>query len=243
VAPSKSSEPGGGSARARRSLVENEIYEQATKLFTERGFASTTLQDIADALGVTRPAIYYYFKSKEAILARLVQDITQEAAADLQETATRTDLTPPERLEALARLTATRIASRSDRFQLLVKSESELPDELARAHREARREVLAAFRHVVEEGVHGGEFRQIDPRMGALGVLGICTWVAWWRRPDDDVGQVADVLAGMAVASLRSSEARRPGAPGTLGAIELLREDVDRLERLVRSSEAEDDAR
>ena len=58
-----------GPRTARRELVENEIYEQAIRLFAERGFAGTSLQDIADALGITRPALYYYVKSKDELLA------------------------------------------------------------------------------------------------------------------------------------------------------------------------------
>ena len=46
-----------GRASTRRALVEQEIYEQATRLFAERGFAGTSFQDIADAVGLTRPAL------------------------------------------------------------------------------------------------------------------------------------------------------------------------------------------
>jgi AcrR family transcriptional regulator len=64
--------------KARRELVENEIYEHATRLFAERGFAGTRLQDIADALGITRLALYYYVKSKDELLAKLVTEVTQD---------------------------------------------------------------------------------------------------------------------------------------------------------------------
>ena len=48
----------------------------ATNLFAERGFAGTNLQDIAEATGLTRPALYHYFKSKESLLSRLVAELT-----------------------------------------------------------------------------------------------------------------------------------------------------------------------
>src|SRR5438034_192170 len=69
-----------GASTARRELVENEIYEHAIRLFAERGFAGTSLQDIADALGVTRPALYYYVKSKDELLAKLAADVARIAA-------------------------------------------------------------------------------------------------------------------------------------------------------------------
>ena len=64
--------PAGVRGSTRRELVENEMYEHAARLFAERGFAGTSLQDVADAMGVTRPALYYYVKSKDELLSKLV---------------------------------------------------------------------------------------------------------------------------------------------------------------------------
>ena len=77
----------GAASTARRELVENELYEHATRLFAERGFAGTSLQDIADALGITRPALYYYVKSKDELLAKLVTEVTQGPLDELQKIA------------------------------------------------------------------------------------------------------------------------------------------------------------
>ncbi len=217
----------------RRGLIENEIYEHATRLFAERGFAGTTLQDIADALGVTRPALYYYFKSKDEILAKLVHEITETSAADLHEIAQQAPASPTAKLRAVAYSTASRIATHADRFRLLVKSEAELPEEIGRAHHEARRAVLAVFTDVVEDGIRSGEFRPIDARTAALGILGTCNWVAWWYRPGDDVDAVATTLADMAVASVARADHRRLEAEGPAGVLALLREDIAHLERLL----------
>ncbi len=80
-----------GAPTARRELVENEIYEHAIRLFAERGFAGTSLQDIADALGITRPALYYYVKSKDELLAKLAADVAGGSAAQITELAARPD--------------------------------------------------------------------------------------------------------------------------------------------------------
>src|ERR1700751_1024305 len=62
-----------GRAGLRRRLVEQEILERAAELFAERGFSGATVQDLADALGVSRPALYYYAKSKDVLLEQLVE--------------------------------------------------------------------------------------------------------------------------------------------------------------------------
>ena len=88
-----SGEPRAGrSGTARRELVENEIYEHATRLFAERGFAGTSLQDIADAMGMTRPALYYYVKSKDELLAKLVTEVTDGPRGELTELVARDEL-------------------------------------------------------------------------------------------------------------------------------------------------------
>jgi hypothetical protein len=94
--------------------------------------------------------------------------------------------------------------------------------------------VLAAFVQVIQDGIRTGDFRPVDARTAALGVLGICNWVAWWFRPGDDMDMVADTLADMAVASVCRAEHRLPQAQGPAGAIALLREDIDHLEQLLR---------
>ena len=115
-----------GRTSARRELVEAQIYEQATRLFAERGFAGTSLQDVADAMGMTRPALYYYVRNKDQLLARLVTEITEGPAEAAEEIAGR-DLDATAKLRALVRLIAARQAHNAARFRLVIRSESELP--------------------------------------------------------------------------------------------------------------------
>jgi AcrR family transcriptional regulator len=220
---------------SRRELVENEMYEQATRLFAERGFAGTSLQDIADAIGVTRPALYYYVKSKEELLAKLVSDVTHGPLYEMQELVAHADPDPTGRLRMLVEAIVRRRATQPARFRLLIRSESDLPDELTEAYEHSRRATLRTVAEVIEEGIKAGQFRPVDARVAALGVLGICNWVAWWIRPDgrDDVEAVTAQLAEMAVAALHRRDGRTREGEGPLAVLKLVRQDLDRLERLL----------
>ncbi len=236
TSPAMTAEAGrdpGGRGTARRELVENEIYEQASRLFAERGFAGTSFQDIADAVGLTRPALYYYVKSKDGLLEKLVSDITEVSAADARAVAARQDLDAPGKLHMIVLTSATRHTAHPARFQLLIRSEAELPPPLAKAHAKAQRAVLKALASVIEEGISTGLFRPVDARVAALGVLGMVNWISWWFRPGgrDSAAAVAGQLADMAVNSLKSGNSRRPEDPGAI--VELLREDLMYLERLL----------
>lgn len=228
-----------GEARTgpRRELVEKQIFAEATRLFAERGFARTTLQDIADATGLTRPALYHYVANKNELLARLVSETTQTPADHLRKINDRLDLRPSEKLRSMATTIALHQARNPNQFQLIVRSEAELPPYLARTFEQGRRQVLKEFIRVIEDGISAGELRPIDSRSAALGIIGMLNWIAWWHQPGNARNDetVAKQLGDMARRSLeRGHGSDGPVAEdGPARAIARLREDVDYLERLI----------
>lgn len=214
----------------RRGLVVQEIYDQATRLFAERGFAGTSFQDIADAVGLTRPALYHYVSSKDELLAKLVAEITQDTAEQLAAIASDADLDAAEKLHEMVLRMARGQGEHADRFRLLIRSEADLPEGLAATHAAGRRSVLRSVATVIEAGVASGLFRHVDARIAALGIVGMSNWMAWWYRNDgrDDLERVCRELSGMAVAGLRADGEARPVASAS-EALGVLREDVERL--------------
>lgn len=227
--------PARAASTARRELVENEIYEHATRLFAERGFAGTSLQDVADALGITRPALYYYVKSKDELLAKLVAEVTDGPLQELTALLERPGLDPVQKLRGTVEVIVARQLRQPERFRLLIRSEAELSPELTAAYDASRRAVLKAVAAVVEEGVRAGRFRPVDPRLAALGVLGMCNWVAWWYHPGGATGPEAVVahFADMAVGALQRPDHHVPEDGGPAAALRMLRQDIDHLERLL----------
>ena len=228
------SAPPEGRANTRRALVEQEIYEQATRLFAERGFAGTSFQDIADAVGLTRPALYHYVRNKEELLARLVAEFTEDPAADIAAVADRPDTDPARKIHDIVTETVLRQGENGDRFRLLIQSEADLPADIAAKYAANRRAVLRSIAGVIGDGVRSGVFRDVDARVAALGVLGIMNWVAWWYQPGghDDLAAIGEELAALAVSGLRRSgdgSAARTPTEAIVG----LRADLDRLERLL----------
>ena len=72
--------PAGTSApQPRRALVEDQIKNAAAGMFLANGIANTSLGDIATALGVTRTALYHYYKSKDELLVALIRECAADA--------------------------------------------------------------------------------------------------------------------------------------------------------------------
>ncbi|HET6736293.1 TetR/AcrR family transcriptional regulator [Mycobacterium sp.] len=230
---------GAGASSVRKELVENQMYETAAKLFAHRGFAGTSLQDIADEMGITRPALYYYVKSKDDLLAKLITEITEGSTSQILAVATDPELDAAQKLSRIAYLMAHNRAMQPTRFLLLSRSEAELSDTLAEVHEKTKRAMLRSLIGVIDQGVEAGHFRPVNPRSAALAVIGMCNWVASWFHEDDAAGaeQVASDIADLALASVVQSPDRVTAATGPRAAAALLRQDLAFLERLLDDSD------
>lgn len=225
--------PVGKKARVRRTLVETEIHEQATRLFAERGYAGTNFQDIADAVGLTRPALYHYVKSKDELLAKLVAEITVVAASDIAAIADR-DATATERIRAIVEMLVRQQGEQGERFRLLLRSEADLPDSVAESYNENRRSLLRSVTGVIDQGIARGEFRAVSPAVAAFGIIGMVNWVAWWYHSGSpyDLDTVCADLSDLAVHGIAAEEGR-PSSSTPRDALNGVRRELDRLAGLL----------
>lgn len=223
--------------KVRRDLVSMELLETASALFAEKGFSGTTLQDIADAMGVSRPALYNYVPSKEALLQRLVETSTQDTATALAAIRADQSLDPAQKLRQAVNDMVERVAENPARFMLLDRSEGHLPESVGVEHRNLKRRVLRELRAIIAEGVETGVFRPVDEDVMAFAVLGMCNWVAWWYRPSRNGTheRISETFSEFVLRGLVHGDGQEPSVEG---AIAQMREDLARLERMVASSKA-----
>jgi AcrR family transcriptional regulator len=235
--PKSTSGRGNGHRNRRGDLVENELYKRAAELFAQRGFAGTTLQDIADAMGTSRTALYYYVKNKDDLLGKLVAEVSQELAGALRAIRRKADLSPEDQLHQMAQTMVSWMASRSVRFRLLILSEQDLPPDLARTHRNAKRTIRDELAAVIAEGVRSGVFRPVDEQVAAYAIVGMCNWTAWWFRPGPDhpTEPVVEQIAEMALHSLRWPDEERHKPEGTAGALARLEAELGSLKRMLQA--------
>jgi len=230
----KASKP---SANGKKELLRQTMLDAAAKLFAERGFAGTNLQDIADALGTSRPLLYYYFPNKEEILASLVEEVTVSSQHQSTRIAVSTDTNPGETLRFMTASHAKLLLDHAVAFRVVDRSEADLPAAIRKVHDTAKRAVFDNFSSVIARGAQIGHFRPVDPQLSAFGILGMCSWTAWWFKPSGRLSlqQVADGIADLAVHSVQRQEARRPKTSAISDALQILREDIDHLELVTKS--------
>jgi AcrR family transcriptional regulator len=221
---------------ARRELIEGELFEKSSQLFAAKGFAGTTLQDIADAVGVSRPTLYHYIQSKDELLDRVVRDMTDMAAQLVDSVTTEIDDDPEDKLRRLIHAMVELVGNHPAQFRLLAQSESALPEELAARHRRNRHKVLDAVIDIVESGKKQARFRPVDSRTAALTIIGSWNSVAsWYHR--GDLGGIATEISELGVRSLLVPSHMAVDRPQQL--IDLARDALDRLSATIDSSDTD----
>lgn len=219
----------------KKELLRRTVLEAAARLFAERGFGGTNLQDIASELGISRPALYYYFKSKEDILASLVDEVTVFSGQQSTRLAERTDFNPGDTLRTMVFSHAMWLLEHTVEFRVVDRTENDLPLSVRKSHDRAKRSLLDNFTRTIERGIELGHFRPVDPQIAAFGMIGMCSWTAWWFKADGRMTaeQIAGAIADMAVSAVKRGDGKRPKEFALADVISMLRDDLSHLERLV----------
>ena len=154
--------PADGRKNGSKSRVKEPIVAAAAELFRERGFASTSMQDIADAVGLSRPALYYHFGNKDEILESLVEEITLKTARDTARLAEGGG-DPAETLRRMVRAYALWILRHPQHFTVLQRDERSLPDRVRTVQEQGKRELLDAFTRLLRAGSRRGGSACLTP--------------------------------------------------------------------------------
>ncbi|MCC6009343.1 MAG: TetR family transcriptional regulator [Rhodobacteraceae bacterium] len=177
-----------GRARARPDSTRRAaILRQATEIFERKGFEQTTIEDIAEAVGVTREAVYYYFRDKAEILAEVIRPESEY----LLYSARRIAALP---MSPRARLVLA-VENHMMRFNPNYLSMAVAVRELGRRGHDPRMAALrivwarysAIWVRLIEEGQRAGEVPAgLNPKHAAYGILGMCNSASGWFRPGPD---------------------------------------------------------
>ncbi|MHB1844684.1 MAG: TetR/AcrR family transcriptional regulator [Deltaproteobacteria bacterium] len=157
--------------RAEQMDMRQRLLGEATRLFAARGFDGTTLQDVADAVGVSKPAVLHHFASKdtlrEAVLAALL-DPWKETLPRILLAATATD----DRFDALLGELRRFFSDAPDRARVVLRELLDRPDAMRRLMRGAVRPWLTAIAGYVRRGQERGRhFADVDAEAYVLHVL------------------------------------------------------------------------
>ncbi len=182
----------------RTRLTQKAIVEVAAELFARNGFGATSLDDIAEILGVTKPALYYHIKNKEEILrliCLLILNVAEEPLLHIVES----DLPPVEKLRRAIEHHIAIAADRSPALSVFYREQQHLTGPFAKEIALRKKDYEHYFQRILEEGQATGAFKAIDSKIVTFGLLGMCHWLAQWYKPYGRYTpqQIAEIFANM----------------------------------------------
>lgn len=199
-----------GTAVAVRAR-ETDLLRAATRLFRERGFHATSMQDLAEALGMNRGSLYHYIESKDDLLWSILSNALDLLFARV-EPMLNGDGEAAQRLANGVREHLHVAADHADELSLVQIELRSLTDERRRAMIQRRNAYEDLWRNALNDGIATGQLRQdADVRLAGIGILSACNWFTQWYRPDGPM-TVDEIADGFIALFLQGVQARGAAA-------------------------------
>lgn len=184
---------------------KEQVIRSAAELFREKGYAASSMRDLAQKLGIEAASLYSHIKSKEEILHNLCFDMATEFRKSLVEVE-KMKVSASEKLkrgiighiEVMAKdLTASAVFMNEHRHL----SQPSLRDFLL-----LRINYINRFKTIIEEGIEKGEFKEtIDKKLAVMTLFSSLNWMPMWYDPSSAIepSQIGQQLAEMLINGLK----------------------------------------
>lgn len=190
------------------------ICTVAQALFAKRGFAGTTIREIADQTGVNSGLLYHYYPNKEALYLSLLEAAVSELVTQVEHIAASTD-TPEEKIRQIVQAFLAHFQAHPQRFQLIQRAVDEYsPAAQALAQRWFAR-AFAAFHTITTDGVQQGLFKPLPPPLLSFAIVGLLQQTMRLHKLVGDISPelsgayLFEELADLIVALLRTDTPRQ----------------------------------
>jgi AcrR family transcriptional regulator len=183
-----------------------QIEDVASTLFSRRGYAATSMRDIAKALDLQGGSLYAHIPSKEAVLAAIVEEAAEDFHAAVRPIAERQGPAAG-RLSEMVAAHIRVVTGGRERAKVFLFEWTFLGQERREAVARSRLAYQGYFERVIAQGVATGELEAPDPGLAAVFVLSAMNAMAHWYRPDGPLSPeaLADHYADLFLAGLHGA--------------------------------------
>jgi AcrR family transcriptional regulator len=161
---------------------EQEILQAAADLFFEKGFHATSLEDIAQIVGIRKSGLYHYSQTKDELLFDVLQQGMQILLDELQTICGSKDGST-EKLRRAVENHVRKIDTHRSVMGVILREDRSVSPQRRESYLAMRDAYEGLFRGLVREGVEAGVFRECNPATTTRAILGMCSWLAVWYRP------------------------------------------------------------
>ena len=169
--------------RAPEGVQRFRILESSARLFAHQGFESTSINEIADEVSLSKATIYHYFTGKEDIYSEIILDTLDRLFPFVRDAIKRKD-TAATRLVAAMEAHAQYFEDNFWGFTAMLIGFGGIRELNRRARAIALRDSYEALlRYIITAGIASGEFRPVDAAVASRAVLSMLNWMVRWYKP------------------------------------------------------------
>ena len=175
--------------RRRKAERPLEILEAAFLEFSRNGYATTTLDQIAERAGVTKGTIYVYFESKEQLFISMVHELMKATLYTVQDLFERHDGSTADLLRAQFSFIYQHLVEdrrRREVVRMLISEASRFPELADRYHQDIHRPCLDMLQKAIQRGMDRGEIRRSAVTDCPLVIIAPIALVDLWMMMFDD---------------------------------------------------------
>ncbi len=194
-----------------------DIVDAAARLFSEQGYAATSIQDIADSVGMLKGSLYHYIHTKEDLLDAVIHEAHQHTAAlGVEALAMEGDALT--KLAYVVERHLTGATGNLAKVRAFYQEAKFLPPERLASILATRDSYEHAIRQIIAIGQQEGTIAShLDPTLTAIAILAVLNSVQQWFRPDGP-RSLEEVTASFTDLILRSVSAQPLAIPAVKGA-------------------------
>jgi AcrR family transcriptional regulator len=171
------------SSRRRDPETKREaVLATAAQLFLEKSYSRTSMNDVANRLNITKPALYHYFRNKEQILLEcyrlgtgMIEEILNDIAAHCG--------SGFDKVGAFLYSYANVLTVNFGRCVMRL-DHGDLSEEAIAEVRAYKRKIDRRLRSFIQEGIEDGSIAPCDPKIATFALAGAVNWIAMWYEPD-----------------------------------------------------------
>lgn len=183
------------------------ILATSQRLFKEKGYASTSVRDIAKALNIEPASLYSHIKTKEDILKITCLEMAERFETAIKEV---NDIyfNAEERIKMAIQFHVEILTSNLDAAVVFIRDWRNLSDDVKSEFIQKRNAYEEGIRDIIQAGINEGNFSEIDVKIAALTILSSVNWIVEWYQEDGRLTpkEIAEKLSRFVLTGLKSGK-------------------------------------
>ncbi len=188
------------------------IVAEAARLFDEQGYHNSSMEAIAERVGLAKPSLYHYFRAKHQILLAIHNEMLELILDRHQERMAAGIASSSAELKGMMGDVISLMETHPGHLRIFFEHQRELPEDIRVAVREERNHYRDEMAELIRRGIEAGEFRPVDVPLTTMAILGIANWTYQWLHPPS-TRSAAEVTDHFWWLAMRSIAVEAPDAP------------------------------